>query len=352
VPRTASVGELSIDHAVLRTAIGRNVRYEQLIATVQGDELLDVGLSRQLDEITVEAFVDQQLSSVRREGNRLLIALPVDNKPHAVDLRVWIPEVRSEWFPVTEPKLQLPRTVGRVFWQIVSPLDSHVVWAAPTLGRAMQWELDQWRLARIPLRSDQMLAVWAGVEATRPMPPGNRYLYVGTDPSSFRAVTATRGQLWGIVAAIVLAFSAVLIYVPSTRHPFSAVLVTLALAGLIAISPDSAVLAGQFAMIALALVVVMTSIRALMTPRRGDRVFRTAHSATTTEPSTRTIKPRVPARDRRVVRELAAPVTTALPAVSADEPTATQLDAALEDSQRSSRSQGSSKSPPPSEVPS
>ena len=254
------------------------------------------GFKSGVGDVTVEAFVDGNAVAVRREDGTLRIMLPADSERHSIDLRVWIDESPSDWFPLIRPRLMAPYGAGRVYWQVVTPLDSHALWASPTLGRAMNWNLQDWSLARKPVRSDQMLATWAGVSSTLAMPLGNRYLYVGTEPSSFRAVTASRGQLWSLVAAFVLGVAMLLTYVPRSRSPMIAVAGALLLTGLIAVAPDAAVLAGQLAMIALVLVVVMTSIRALISPRKTRRVFQSGQWVKA-DSSTRTIKPRSPKRE-------------------------------------------------------
>jgi hypothetical protein len=58
----------------------------------------------------------------------------------------------------------------------------------------------------------------------------------------------------------------------------------------LAIAPDAAVLAGQFGIIALVLVVVMIAIRVLLRHSGSNRVFTSTPKVTDTPPSTRTLK--------------------------------------------------------------
>jgi len=63
--------------------------------------------------------------------------------------------------------------------------------------------------------------------------------------------------------------------------------------GLLAIAPDAAVLAGQFGIIALVLVVVMIAVRVLVSPAKKGRVFNSSVIAAdqVRPPSTRSLMP-------------------------------------------------------------
>ncbi len=160
------------------------------------------------------------------------------------------------------------------------------MWATPTMGRAMRWELDRWRLNRVPLQSDERLVAWSSVQTDVMMPLGNRYLFVGIDAGSLTATVMSRQTMWIIVGLFVLASASLLIYVPAVRHPLTAVVAAIALAGLMLLLPDAAVISGQLALVAMLIVSVMTGVRHLLLNRRGDRVF-TSTQDTSDAPTTR-----------------------------------------------------------------
>jgi MFS family permease len=123
------------------------------------------------------------------------------------------------------------------------------------------------------------------------MPPGNRYLYVGSDLRSFQVMVVSRVVLWLVIGALVLSMSVVLTHFPKTRHPLTAVAAAVMFGGILAIAPDAAVLAGQFGIIAMVLVIVMISVRSLLAPSPSDRVFSsTRETRPSNQPSTRTVK--------------------------------------------------------------
>ena len=326
--QTTDMQDLAIQQMVLRTAIGYRTRQEQVLATIEhgsefsvfmpllarsggkeetfGDSdpttttarqsssnrsrrrsLLSLSRHREgsAQQVRVDALLDGQRVSVEKREGWLVVDLPGDQKPHSMELNIWIPQDSSSSISTIQPLVQLPGGLGRVFWQVIAPLDSHVFWASPTVGRAMSWRFDQWRLYRQSSLSDQELARRFG-GASISMPPGNRYLYVGTDIPAFEVAIASRTILWLIVASTVLLLTVLLTYLPATRNPVTAVIAALLFAGLILIAPDAAVLAGQFGLISLVLVIVMMTIRSLLVPGRHDRVFATSPKSSSESSST------------------------------------------------------------------
>jgi hypothetical protein len=282
--------ELTIRRTVLRTLVGRSTRHEQVVATVQGGDSFRVGLPEGTGEVSVQALIDGVSEPVRREGNTLILMLPGDSSSHIVDVRVWLAMTTPSSVATIVPTLRLPVGVGRVYWQIVAPLDEHVVWASPTLGRAMTWRFDAWQLRREPTLNDQSLTRFAG-SIENPLPPGNDYLYVGSDLRSFQVMIVSRVVLWLCIGAFVLTLAVVLSNFPGSRHPLTAVVMSVLFGGLLAIAPDAAVLAGQFGIIAMVLVIVMIAVRSLLSPSASDRVFTSSvPSQRPSQPSTRTLK--------------------------------------------------------------
>ncbi len=294
--RVTSREELSIRQMMLRTAIGLATRHEQVLAEIQGGDQFRVELPETTGDLSVEALIDHvNPVPVRREGNTLQIALPGDKARHIVDLRVWIAAPTPSSFATIRPMLKLPIGSGRVYWQIIAPLDGHVLWASPSLGRSMTWRFDDWRLYREPTYSDQELrsmfaAAAEAIKPDNPLPPGNAYLYVGSDTRSFEVVVVSRVVLWLVIGSVVLLTAIVLTTWPQSRHPLTVVVAAVLFAGLLAIAPDAAVLSGQFGIIALVLVVVMMAIRVLLTPASGNRVFTTNRRVTESTPSTRSLR--------------------------------------------------------------
>lgn len=290
--RAVTTEDITVRQALLRSIIGRSTRQEQVIAAIQGGETFRVELPSDAPEVSTLATLDSVTVPVQREGNTLVVPLSGDRGNHVVNLKVWMAMRTPTSLATVKPVLRLPVGVGRVFWQIAAPNDGHVLWASPTVGRSMAWRFDGWKLYREPSHSDAALDAMFGVRdddgdaAASP----NRYLYVGTDVPSFEVILVSRALLWICVGSFVLTISVLLTYAPKTRHPLTVVVIAVLFAGLLAIAPDAAVLAGQLGMISLVLVIVMIAIRSLVSPSPGDRVFASSKASVATNPSTRSIR--------------------------------------------------------------
>ena len=271
--------DVVITRGVLRTAVGVSTQYEQFLATVEGGGTFRVGLAKVSGDVLARATVDGSPVELMRDANdRILIRLG-DDATHRIDLQIWLPRSSAIATEQIHPIMMLPIGIERLYWQLIVPQDQHLVWATPTMGRAMRWELDRWRLNRVPLENDERLVAWAGVPTDALMPPGNRYLLVGIDAGSLAATTMTRQAMWLIVGAIVLITSCLLIYVPAFRHPLTAVFGSVALGGLMLLLPEAAVIAGQLVLVAMLIVAVMSGVRHLLLSRRGNRVFAPSREA-------------------------------------------------------------------------
>ena len=332
----SSVQDLSIEQLVIRSAVGHRTRHEQVLATIRrgsefrvrvaGLPIANKGLSINqagnnantetengstsveeaspaansqvaldpYDGLVVEAKIDGQSVPVENHSGSLVVMLPEDQQEHSLQLSVWVPEDPTSSVVDVRPIIQLPGGMGRVFWQIITPLDSHVIWASPTVGRSMSWEFGDWNLYRQASMSDLDLIELVHADSND-MPPGNRYLYVGTDLPAFEVVIASRTVLWMAVGSFVLLLSTVLTYFPASRHPLTAVFIAVAFIGLMVVAPDAAVLAGQLGLISLVLVIVMMAVRSLLIPGQNDRVFVNSTKTIGKSPSTNDI----PAKNSR-----------------------------------------------------
>lgn len=273
-PRTSTEQSLSIQHALLRTAVGHRTRQEQVLVNVQGGGPFRVTIPELGSSLVVEGFIDGQSAIVGRDANQLVMTVPSDSSPHTVDLRIWYAQPSSPPWTSVAPTMILPMDSGRVLWQIVAPRDGHIIWATPSLGRSMFWSFDRWRLYRTPTQSDaQLTAMFPS--APLEFPVGNSYLYIGTDLPSYQVIVVSRTTLWLVVGSLVLLVAALLSFLPALRHPLAMVFAAVLFAGLLVVAPDAAVLIGGLGMIAATLIVIVIVIARMLRGGRRDRVFTT-----------------------------------------------------------------------------
>jgi hypothetical protein len=270
-----------MSNVVLRTIVGSQMRHEQLVAEVNGGNQIRIGYENpwlsevqninlpanpdlsNIDGLSVEATLDGTPVVVTMDKQGLSIDLPGDAQTHVFCLKIWQTHPPSSFATQITPLLRSPISAGRIRWQVITPPHSHSVWSSSTLSSMMVWRLDRWRLARDPSVADNRLYRGYPVDLTV-MASGNRYLFSGSDVSSFEVVVVSRSVIWMIVASIVLFLATITSSIPKQRHPVLAIGAAVLLSGLMTLAPDAAVMAGQVGFVSLILVIVMMSIRALV----------------------------------------------------------------------------------------
>lgn len=283
--KAQNLDQTIVRRAVIRTRLGTDVRHEQIHAVVDGGTSLSVVLPMTIDSMTALATVNGRTVNPIRRGDRLEIPLENESLAQSVQLKAWFPVSQRGWSQNVEPMVQLAGGVEQVYWQLVTPQSQHVLWASPTIGRAMSWRFDRWRLTRRPTMTSAELSEWLDNDDLQTVQVGNEYLYLGTSAPAFTAVVLNRSLLWLLVGSAVLICAGLLMYVPATRHPVFAIVASLALSGLLLIAPDAAVLAGQWMLVALLIVVITLSLHSLMSRRRGSRVLTNTSGATRNQSS-------------------------------------------------------------------
>jgi len=272
--RETQLRRLLMPRVVVQSRVGLTRRYERLVATVVGSGTLRLALRDVGEDLMPEVQIDgsDQVVELAEEG-ALLIPLAADKSEHVLDVRIWYATDEAGRNGPLRPAFVLPVGTGRLFWDLLLPSDEHVVWASPTLGRAMHWTFDRWRLQREPTQTSQDLVEWAGAATVNSGTLGNRFLFTGADPGAVRVMAASKPLIWAIVGGTILAIATSLLYLPWLKHPLSLVFAAVAICGLTLLAPDAAVVSGQLTLLSLILVAVMLGVRAVLRSRPHDRVF-------------------------------------------------------------------------------
>ncbi len=265
--------DVYVRRAVLRTALGRSTQHEHLIASVEGGGQFRLPLSGVPANALVRGSVDSVPTEVFRDSDDHCFVRLGEKGTHKVVIQIWVDRQAGMLADPVSPLLRMPRGTERFYWELITPLDHHLVWASPTIGRAMLWNFDHWRLHRQPMQSSAELANWVGATWETRIPLGNRYLLVGVDAAELSAVTMSRLAIWLIVGATVLLVSCLLTYYPAMRHPLLAITGAVLLGGMTLLLPDAAVLVGQVMLVAMLMVAVMAGVSHLLAPRRSPRVL-------------------------------------------------------------------------------
>jgi hypothetical protein len=219
----------------------------------------------------VEVLIDGVLAEVtiQQEG-RIAVALPdLPSRSgilqtHTLELRYRRPAPAGL---VTRLSMTPPQLVGGsglcdVLWHVVLPGDRHIVSTPDTLSAV---ESTQWLevvLGRTATKAQVELEEWVGA-AAQPSPTAsqNAYLYSGLAPVSINLITAPRWLIVLAASGAMLALASAWMYLPAVRRPWIAIALAAAIAGLAFAFPTQAVLAGQAAILGLALSAVALLLR-------------------------------------------------------------------------------------------
>lgn len=129
--------------------------------------------------------------------------------------------VDSHRFLVALPEIVGIRNSGRVYWQVVMPVDRHLFKSPAAMTAEYEWKWTGFWWSRFAALDQQSLEQWIGVEQQR-MTTGsvNQYVFssVGAVPS-FEVTSFQRWTLLLIVSAIVLVVGMVVMFVGWLHHP-------------------------------------------------------------------------------------------------------------------------------------
>ena len=264
--------ELVLGQAIIRSLMGSNARHDQILARATGGDVYEVNLRANPESVTIQAFVDEELVRVRLDGTKLFVPLSNGKTQHLIDLRLWLRQGSYNFLNEITPLVDLPNRSGKVYWQVVSPQDTHAVWAAPSLGREMTWRYDRWKLYRDANFNDQSLMDLVAALQNE-MPSGNRYLYQGVETRAFRLFLLSRVAIWLTVGTITIVMTLLLTAAKRFRHPVILVIAFMLGCGICLVAPDGAILAGQYGLISVLLVVIMFAVRSLIQPGSRRRLF-------------------------------------------------------------------------------
>jgi hypothetical protein len=266
-------GAAVVDRVWLQTVVGRGQRRDRLILRTSAEtQRLQLMLEDWPAETPIRVIVDDV---VVREGTYdqgpLRIELPplsserIEDDGHLVEIWGWVaePAGSSIWWQRVRPRIGGLLGVRQFYWQLVLPPDQHVLWTPASLGQSMTWQWRTLSIQRQPTMDDRSLAEWIGCRLEPSVPWGARYLYATVSTSDLRAVCVSRTTLWLFVAIPMLLVAVLVIYADVLRRPWWWLVLGVMIAGAASVAPDSALLLGQWGIIAMLPLVLAVGLRRL-----------------------------------------------------------------------------------------
>lgn len=184
------------------------------------------------------------------------------------------------WFPVQavplgrvllqSPQLADVSRTERAYWELVVPRNEHLAWYDLELTSENAWDQRQFLWSRRSVRSTSELEDWISGShqpdlAEMGLVGFNRYLFSSLGTLSPKTVyTVTRPFAVLIVGGVVLWIGAMLLYLPSLRHPLLLLAAGVTTAGAAVAFPAPALAAAQLVVMGLVLVLTTGLLRALL----------------------------------------------------------------------------------------
>lgn len=177
-------------------------------------------------------------------------------------------------FSFGTPSVSGATAVSRMYWQLVTPRNEHLIVAPSDMTAELVWRWEGLNWGRQALLSQSELEKWIDASPQSPLPDEvNTYLYSSFSAQPSIAVhTAPRALIVLVVSGVVLLFGLAWLYLPVLRHP--AVLLVAAaavLAGLI-FDPAPAMQFAQAAAVGVSLALAARLLHWMLSRRRERRL--------------------------------------------------------------------------------
>jgi len=207
------------------------------------------------------------------------------------------------------PKLADAKLAERLFWQVATPPDEHLLDAPPGMVPELSWEWQGWFWGRVPRLRQADLEHWIGASKQTPVPEVlNQYLF-----SSFGEIahpvctTAARRAILMVVSGFALVVGLVLIYLPVLRHPALLFAGAVALVGAMLAVPSQAVGLLQASLLGLVMILAACLLKWAVDARASRRSI--IRGAVYASPDSKTVRASLPSVDSK-----AFPTTATAPA--------------------------------------
>ncbi len=197
----------------------------------------------------------------------------------------WFPWGLAWSQPLAPPKLIPELPVSRWYWEVILPQEEYLLKTPSGLNPEFSWSLTPWGLSRDPRLEVSELEEWVGVQ---PVPRQNRLPIWCNRYVMSRDAPLSPIQIWTITRPVLvlgssllsLAIGLGLIYCRPLRSAGALMVLAVVLGALGLILPEVAVLAGQAALVGLALTGLAGLLRwALLRRDQRGRVIRTKPSS-------------------------------------------------------------------------
>jgi hypothetical protein len=270
-------GGTVVERAWIQSWISGGIRQDRAVYrfTTSSDEL-SLSLPAGIAADNLELRLDRRsLQPPIKTDGTLRLSLPrSDREIHVLELRYQWEHVNNHahWIETEGPRFADGVWVQRTYWQLVLPVDEHLVFSPTDLTPEFNWKWTGIGWGRQASWDQAELEKWSGAISDERLPEAtNRYLFstLGT-PSKFVASTARRWQIVLISSATALLVGLLLLYLPSRGRPWGILAMGVIMLMLSASVPDGAMLFAQAAVLGFGLILCAAILRHRMARRHAS----------------------------------------------------------------------------------
>jgi hypothetical protein len=252
-----------IERMCVQTWLTRNVRQERAVFQIRSpQESIRVRLPKGVPQTRVQVAVDGvEVTKIFRDPGQIVLSLPAAARQGSCVLEIF--------YALDPPASRLGLATGRLlpaqidgatpprrsYWQLALPEGEHLLTLPHEMTAEMDWDAGRWLMARRPALDQQQLQRWIGASRQEALPrSANLYLFGGLgQPPVLETVIAQRMLIIAAASGAVLLIGLLLLHVSRLRSPSLLLALAIVLLAIAWISPDLALLAGQSALLGLAI---------------------------------------------------------------------------------------------------
>lgn len=282
--RLQGLGPVRIDKCWLQSFVGGNKRRERFVVHVASDaDELQLKLPREaiIREGRVKVSVNGFAEDFGYDNQTDVITIPLaggSGTGHVVEVSYFLPDELG-WataLSVAPPEILGAQQIDQFYWQLLTPAVQHLAWSPSSLTAEWTWQWSGLWWNRVSQKNQRQLESWIGaVVQESPPASANSYVMSGRGmEGAVRVWVLSRFVLWLPIGLLAIMVSFIALNYAFVRQPVVVLGLAAGIAGLTAVWPDLAVLAGQTAVISLGLVALVWIVQAGVNSRvRRRSVF-------------------------------------------------------------------------------
>lgn len=272
--RLQGLGPVQIDKCWLQSFVGGSKRRERFVVHVASnlDELQlklprDAIIREGRVKVSVNGFAERE--DLRYDDQTDVYTIPLaggSSAGHVVEVSYFLPDELGWATPlsVAPPEILGAPQIDQFYWQLLTPAVQHLAWSPSSLTAEWTWQWSGMWWNRVSGLNQRQLESWIGA-VVQESPPASANSYVMSGRAvegAVRVWVLSRFVLWLPIGLIAITISFIALNYAFVRQPVVVLALAAGIAGLTAVWPDLAVLAGQTAVISLGLVALVWIVQA------------------------------------------------------------------------------------------